>query len=80
LPVIQQERNRGSGAVAKDVHGACERGVAQALATHGGSPIKTCAAVDRLGGHNNAAVGRAWDHARAAKKMRTTASSGGGSW
>ena len=63
-----------------DVHGACERVVAQALATHGGSPIKTFAEVDRLGGHKNAAVGRAWDHARASKKMRTTASSGGGSW
>jgi hypothetical protein len=50
LAVGEQERQRRTGAVAKDVDGAFERGIAPHLATHGGAPIDAFADIDRLGG------------------------------
>jgi len=69
--------------VAQDVDGALQRVIAQAAAAHRGESIDTCAEIDGLGGHKDAALGCQLEHEGASTKARTTATSGrvdSGAW
>jgi hypothetical protein len=56
LAVIQQKFERRARTVAKDVDGALQGIVAEALATHGPEAIDAFAEIDGLRGHKDAAL------------------------
>jgi hypothetical protein len=80
LTVIGKNLQGGGGAIAKDIDGAFERIISQALPTHGRESINTFAKVDGLGGNKDAALGAELEQQRASKKARTKSQSAGVPW
>src|SRR4029453_1163364 len=76
LTVIEQEFERGARAIAKDVDGALQGIVAEALSAHCGESIDALAEIDRLRGQKDAALRAELKHHDPSKKARTTATTG----
>jgi len=81
LSVVEQELNRGAGAIAEDIDGTAEGIIAQHLSAHGHEPIYALAKIDGLGGKKDAALRGELEHQGVSKNVRTNAASDGcGSW
>ena len=77
LAVVGQDFQGRGGAIAKDIDGAFERVVTQALATHSGEPIDSFSKVNGLGGNEEPALGTELEHESRSKNVRTSSRSSG---